>query len=69
MIKQVASLEKNGRKVWLLSEIEPSSSVTGGLSGAQSFDIERVAVVYERVEQYVKKHMRVSHKELLVFIK
>jgi hypothetical protein len=49
LIKQVTSLEKNGRKVWLLSEIEPSSSVTGGLSGAQSFDIERVAVVYERV--------------------
>lgn len=53
----------------MLSELEPSVGVTGGLSGTQSFDLDRVTVVYERVEQYVKKHTRVSHKELLVFIK
>lgn len=69
LIKQINSLAKNCRKVWLLSELEPSVSVTGGLSGTQSFDINRVAVVYERVEHYVKKHSQVSHKELLVFIK
>ena len=34
LVKQVVSLSKNGRKVWLLSEVEPSMLVTGGLSGA-----------------------------------
>lgn len=62
-------MSKNGRKVWLLSDLEPSMSVTGGLSGTDSFDLERVQVVFDRVEGYAKKNGRVSHKELMVFIK
>lgn len=62
-------ISKNGRKVWLLSEIEPNVSVTGGLSGTQDFDAERVQVVMEKTEAYAKKHGRVSVKELHVFIK
>jgi DNA-directed RNA polymerase III subunit RPC6 len=34
LVKQLTSLSKNGRKVWMLSEVEPSLTVTGGLSGA-----------------------------------
>jgi len=42
LVKSVASVSKNGRKVWLLTEVEPSAGVTGGLSGTQSFDLERI---------------------------
>ena len=68
-MKQVTAVSKNGRKVWLLSELEPSISVTGGLSGTDNFDLERVQVVFDRVEGYAKKHGRVGHKELMIFIK
>lgn len=44
-------------------------SVTGGLSGTDNFDLERIQVVFDRVEGYAKKHGRVGHKELMVFIK
>ena len=42
LVKQINSISKNNRKVWLLMEVEPSLDVTGGLSGAQNFDIERI---------------------------
>jgi DNA-directed RNA polymerase III subunit RPC6 len=42
LVKQVNSISKNNRKVWLLMEVEPSLDVTGGLSGAQNFDLERI---------------------------
>lgn len=69
LVKQVNSVSKNNRKVWLLSELEPSMAVTGGLSGTSSFDLERIQVVFDRVEVYAKKNGRVSHKELMVYIK
>jgi len=53
----------------MLSELEPSITVTGGLSGTDNFDLELMQVVFDRVEGYVKKHGRVGHKELMVFIK
>lgn len=42
LVKQINSISKNNRKVWLLMEVEPSLDVTGGLSGAQNFDLERI---------------------------
>ena len=63
------SIAKNNRKVWMLVEIEPSQEVTGGLTGQSGFDVDRVSLVCDKVEQYTKKQGRVSYKELLIFIK
>jgi len=69
LIKSLNSIARGNRKVWMLIETEPSQEVTGGLTGAQNFDIERVQVVCDRVESYTRKQGRVSHRELLIFIK
>lgn len=69
LIKTLTSVLKGGKKVWMLLEVEPSPDVTGGMTGAEYFDIESIAVVMERVEAYTRKQGQVSKKELLVFIK
>lgn len=46
---------KGGKIVWMLMEIEPSSDVTGGMTGADYFDIESIAVVMEKLQAYTRK--------------
>ena len=53
----------------MLAETEPHADVTGGLAGADYFDIELTQVVMERVEHHVRKMGQATRKELLVYIK
>jgi len=45
-------------------DIEPSAEVTGGLCGAEDFDIDRIEAIVGRIEYYVRKQGRVSLLEL-----
>ena len=69
LIKSLKSVSKGNKKVFLLSDIEPSIEVTGGLTGTQSFDLELIEKVQQRVESHVRAKGTVSHRELLVFMK
>ena len=60
---------KGNRPVWLLAGVEPGQEVTGGLTGTDSFDLNRTQVVCDRVESHARRQGRVSHRELIVFIK
>jgi hypothetical protein len=69
LIKSLNSVLKGGKKVYMLLEVEPHTDVTGGMTGAEYFDIESITVVMERVEQYTRKQGQASKKELIVYIK
>ena len=45
LVKSLNSVARGNRKVWMLMEIEASAEVTGGMTGADNFDLERVQVV------------------------
>ena len=55
--------------MYMLVETEPHPDVTGGLAGADYFDVESTQVVMEKVEQHVRKMGQATRKELLVYIK
>ena len=41
-IKKVKSVSKGNKIVWLLAGVEPGQEVTGGLTGTDSFDLNRI---------------------------
>ena len=55
LVKSLKSILKGGKIVWMLMEIEPSPDVTGGMTGADYFDIESIAVVMEKLQAYTRK--------------
>lgn len=60
LIKSLKSVSKSNRKVYMLMEVEPSVEVTGGLSGLQSFDLERMELVFDKIVSYVRRQNSVS---------
>ena len=50
-------------------EVEPSSEVTGGLIGEESFNLEVVEVIQERVLEYLKNHGATSYREISLYVK
>ena len=50
-------------------EVEPSQEVTGGLIGEDSFDIEKVEIIQERILEYLSKHGQTSQRELSLYVK
>ena len=60
------SVSKGNKKVFLLSEIEPSIEVTGGLTGTSGFDLAQIEHVTQRVEEHVRAKGTVTHLELIV---
>lgn len=56
LVKKLKSLQQKNKQVWLLMEIEPSQEVTGGLIGEDSFDLEKVEIIQERILEYLAKH-------------
>ena len=60
LIKSLKSVSKSNRKVYMLIEVEPSVEVTGGLSGLQSFDLERMELVFDKIVSFVRRQNSVS---------
>ena len=71
LIKSLKSVSKGNKKVFLLSDVEPSVEVTGGLTGTytDSFNFENMERVIERVENFVRAKGTVTRRELLVQMK
>ena len=69
LIKQMKSVSKGNKKVWMLYDVEPSAEVTGGLTGTQNFDLDTLEDVMRKVEATVRKKGTVTRKELLVVLK
>ena len=67
-IKSYKSVSKSNRKVFILSTIEPSVDVTGGLTGATGFDADKITHLCQDIEAYVNRSGTVTHRELIVFI-
>lgn len=69
LIKSLKSVSKGNKKVYMLSDVEPSIEVTGGLTGTSSFDSNLVEQVMSRVEAFVRQRGVVTHRDLLVQMK
>ena len=69
VIKSLKSMSKGNKKVYMLVGVEPSIEVTGGLAGAQNFNLEDIERVQNRVEASVRARGTISHRDLLVLIK
>lgn len=69
LIKSLKSVSKSNRKVYLLMEVEPSVEVTGGLSGLQSFDLDRMELVCDKIVTFARRNGSVSLQQLFVFVK
>jgi len=69
LIKSLKSVSKGNKKVYMLSDVEPSIEVTGGLTGTSSFDSNLVEQAMSRVEAFVRQRGVVTHRDLLVQMK
>ena len=69
LIKSLKSVSKGNKKVYMVSEIEPSVEVTGGLTGTSNFDLDTIEEVLAKVENFVRKRGAVTRTELLVQLK
>ena len=69
LIKSLKSVSKGNKKVYMVSEIEPSVEVTGGLTGTSNFDLDTIEEVLAKVENFVRKRSAVTRTELLVQLK
>ena len=69
LVKEIASVVKGGKKVWMAFETEPHVDVVGGLAGGENFDLDKMAIVMDKVEKYVAKCGYASRKEIYVYIK
>ncbi len=66
LIKSLKSVSKGNKKVYMLSDVEPSVEVTGGLTGTSSFDSNLIEKVLSRVEHFVRSRGSVTHRDLLI---
>jgi hypothetical protein len=55
LVKTLPSVVKGGKKVWMVMETEAHVDVTGGIAGGENFNIDRMAVVMEKVEAHTRK--------------
>ena len=71
LIKSLKSVSKGNKKVFLLIDVEPSVEVTGGLTGtySDSFNLDNMEKIIDRVEKYVRSKGTVSHRDLFVYMK
>ena len=53
----------------MLKDIEPGADVTGGLTGSEGFDLSLIQLLCDRVVAHTRRQGRVSHLELVIFIK
>ena len=63
------SASRGNSTVWLLADVEPGQEVTGGLTGTDLFDLNRIETVCERVAARARQQGRISHREILIYIK
>ena len=42
LIKTLKSVSRGNRPVWLLINVDPGQDVTGGLTGSETFDLNRI---------------------------
>ena len=69
LVKSLTSVMRGGKKVFMDSEVEPNADVTGGMTGADFFDIVSIELVMERTVSQLKKKGSLSHRELLVYMR
>ena len=69
LIKKIKSLQQKNKLVWMLAEVEPSTDVTGGLIGSDSFNLKQIEVIQERVAQYLKRQGPTSYRELALHVR
>lgn len=58
LVQSVKSVQAKNRKVWLVSEIEPSTEVTGGFlyNTDQEFDNDLLHLLLQSAKQYLQEH-------------
>lgn len=69
IIKKLKSLQQKGRQVFMLMEVEPAAEVTAGLVNTDSFDLEVIEVVQQRVLEYLRAHGSTSYREIALHVK
>lgn len=69
LVKSLSSVVKGGKKVWMAMETEPHIDVTGGITGGEHFDLDRMTIVMEKIEALCRREGLVSRRELYVYIK
>jgi hypothetical protein len=69
-VKSIKGQQQNRKKIYMLAEIEPCSTVTGGpISGTDPQALERIAAIMDKVFDYVTRQSKVTKKDLIIFMK
>jgi DNA-directed RNA polymerase III subunit RPC6 len=70
LVQSVKSVQAKNRKVWLVSEIEPSTEVTGGFlyNTDQEFDNDLLHLLLQSAKQYLQEHTA-GVKELTQYLR
>ena len=68
-VKKLKSMQQKHKQVYMLMEIEPSAEVTGGLVNLESFNLDVIEVVQDRVLEYFRTHGNTSYREIALYIK
>jgi len=70
MIKFIKSIQAKKKKVYMLSEIEPSIDITGGIwYNETEFNTNLIDTLSERCLEYIEKQKTASRKEITLYIR
>lgn len=70
LVKEVKSVQGSNKKVYIISELEPSTLHTGGpwYNDDQEFDIEFINAIYEQVLAFMKTTAFVNVEEVTSYV-
>ena len=70
LIKSVKSINAKNRNIWILSELDPSEDITGGIWYRNNeFDKDLIDALYNKTYNYIASQEVVSKKEISVFLR